>query len=247
MNQEKIGKFIALMRREQNLTQKQLAEKIGVSDKTVSKWETGRSMPDNGVLLDLCLILHISVNELLSGECFPKEHYVNRAEENMLELVKKNELQRQKGNWSIFGTILGLSLLGLACFGIIFATGGMGAIFQFIDLPSMLFVIGIPLLVLVGSGTFRDFVLCFPIVYGRIECNKETVSDAWIAMKTVLCTIPLAGVFACVVSAITIMQIDGAPGALVANLAVALLSLFYSVIFEILLIPTAVRLRKEKE
>lgn len=76
LNQEKTGKFMAEMRRQQNLTQRQLAEQVGVSDKTVSKWETGRSMPDNAILLDVCLILNISVNELLSGEKFSELYLV---------------------------------------------------------------------------------------------------------------------------------------------------------------------------
>lgn len=68
MDQVKIGKFIATIRKENNITQKQLAEKLGVSDKAVSKWECGKSMPDNGLLLNLCKELNINVNELLSGE-----------------------------------------------------------------------------------------------------------------------------------------------------------------------------------
>ena len=91
LNQEKTGRFMAEMRRQQNLTQRQLAEQIGVSDKTVSKWETGRSMPDNAILLDVCLLLNISVNELLSGEKFTEENYVDKAEETMIELVKETE------------------------------------------------------------------------------------------------------------------------------------------------------------
>ena len=98
LNQEKTGKFIAEMRRQQNLTQRQLAERVGVSDKTVSKWETGRSMPDNSILLDVCLILNVSVNELLSGEKLAEEYYVDKAEVNMVELVEECEYHRKKGN-----------------------------------------------------------------------------------------------------------------------------------------------------
>ena len=68
MDQIKIGKFIAEMRKEQNMTQKQLAELLNISDKTISKWECGKGMPDNSILLELCEALHINVNELLSGE-----------------------------------------------------------------------------------------------------------------------------------------------------------------------------------
>ena len=68
MNQHNIGKFIASKRREQNLTQEQLAKKIGVSNKTVSKWETGKTMPDYSIVELLCQVLHISVAELIAGK-----------------------------------------------------------------------------------------------------------------------------------------------------------------------------------
>ena len=68
MNQHNIGKFIASKQREQNLTQEQLAEKIGVSNKTVSKWETGKTMPDYSIVELLCQVLHISVAELIAGK-----------------------------------------------------------------------------------------------------------------------------------------------------------------------------------
>ncbi|MDY6356798.1 MAG: helix-turn-helix transcriptional regulator, partial [Catonella sp.] len=68
MDQIKIGKFIAFCRKEQGMTQAVLAEKLGISDRAISKWETGKSMPDSGIMLDLCELLKINVNELLSGE-----------------------------------------------------------------------------------------------------------------------------------------------------------------------------------
>ena len=68
MNQTEIGKFIARCRKEKGLTQTQLAEKLSITDRAVSKWETGRSMPDSSIMLKLCEILGVTVNELLSGE-----------------------------------------------------------------------------------------------------------------------------------------------------------------------------------
>lgn len=68
MNQTETGKFIARCRKEQNLTQAQLAEKLNITDRAVSKWETGKCMPDSSIMLELCGILGITVNELLSGE-----------------------------------------------------------------------------------------------------------------------------------------------------------------------------------
>ena len=89
MNQEKIGKFIAKRRKDKNITQEQLAEKLGVTNKSVSRWENGVNMPDYSLLKDLCSELDISVNELLSGEKIKENDYMNKAEENFIMLKKK--------------------------------------------------------------------------------------------------------------------------------------------------------------
>ena len=91
MDQIKIGKFIAACRKEQGMTQAALAEKLGISDRAVSKWETGKSMPDSGIMLELCSFLGIIVNELLSGEKIMTEVYDKRAEENLLEMRRQVE------------------------------------------------------------------------------------------------------------------------------------------------------------
>ena len=90
MNQLKIGKFISSCRKEQGMTQADLAEKLGISDRAVSKWETGKSMPDTGIMLELCELLKINVNELLSGERI-MDNYDKRAEENLLEMRRQVE------------------------------------------------------------------------------------------------------------------------------------------------------------
>lgn len=96
MDQIKIGKFIASCRKEQGMTQAVLAEKLGISDRAVSKWETGKSMPDSGIMLELCELLNINVNELLSGERIMAESYDKRSEENLLEMRRQvDEKNRQ--------------------------------------------------------------------------------------------------------------------------------------------------------
>ena len=90
MDQFKIGKFISSCRKEQGMTQADLAEKLGISDRAVSKWETGKSMPDTGIMLELCELLKINVNELLSGERI-MDNYDKRAEENLLEMRRQVE------------------------------------------------------------------------------------------------------------------------------------------------------------
>jgi transcriptional regulator with XRE-family HTH domain len=89
MNQEKIGNFIAKCRKNKKLTQEQLAEKLGVTSKSISRWENGNTMPDYALLKDLCNELEINVNEFLSGEKIKESDYMNKAEENFIYLKKK--------------------------------------------------------------------------------------------------------------------------------------------------------------
>ena len=91
MNQTEIGKFIANCRKEKKLTQAQLAEKLNITDRAVSKWETGKSMPDSSIMLELCEILGITVNELLSGEEIDMESFEEKADENLIALKRKDE------------------------------------------------------------------------------------------------------------------------------------------------------------
>lgn len=91
MDQVKIGKFIAECRKKQNLTQMQLAEKLNITDRAISKWENGKAMPDSSIMLDLCNELKISVNELLSGEVIEMINYNEKVEQNLLEMIKEKE------------------------------------------------------------------------------------------------------------------------------------------------------------
>ena len=91
MDQVKIGRFIADRRKKANLTQMQLAEKLNITNRAVSKWETGKAMPDTSIMLDLCDILEISVNDLLSGEVVSVESYNKKLEQNLFEMVQQKE------------------------------------------------------------------------------------------------------------------------------------------------------------
>lgn len=91
MNQADTGKFIADCRKEKGLTQAQLAERLGITDRAVSKWETGKCMPDSSIMLELCQILDISVNELLSGERIKMDTYAEKVDQNLIELKRRDE------------------------------------------------------------------------------------------------------------------------------------------------------------
>ncbi len=91
MDQIKIGKFIAECRKKESLTQMQLAEKLNITDRAVSKWERGKSLPDSAIMLELCGILKITVNDLLSGEVIMVDNYNKEMENKLLEMVKQKE------------------------------------------------------------------------------------------------------------------------------------------------------------
>lgn len=116
MDQIKIGKFIAFCRKEQGMTQAVLAEKLGISDRAVSKWETGKSMPDSGIMLELCELLKINVNELLSGEHITMEDYNAKSEEVILGLKSENEkyakrLLRSEAYIVVVGVVASLAMI----------------------------------------------------------------------------------------------------------------------------------------
>lgn len=116
MDQVKIGKFIAECRKEKHLTQLQLAERLGVSDRAVSKWETGRSMPDSSIMLELCDEIGINMNELFSGRRINMENYKEIAENNLLQM-KRSEEQNNKSMLRlevVIGTLATVSFLTLA-------------------------------------------------------------------------------------------------------------------------------------
>lgn len=159
MDQIKIGRFIAERRKLKNLTQAQLAEKLNITDRAVSKWENGRSLPDSSIMLELCEILEITVNELLSGEAdFMKE---NNNEEILIEMVRqKEEADRQL----LFIEIV----VGVVCVAIMFALA-MVASFASIEewLRITLIIVGfLPLVILV------PFMIRIEQVAGYYECGK---------------------------------------------------------------------------
>ena len=121
MNQTTIGSYIAQKRRAQNLTQEQLAEKLGVSNKTISKWENGKCMPDYSIIQTLCKALHVTLPELMDGEDAADSSVRIYDDAQILDLLRRTqELERQKG--ILYGLVL--IILGIACGAMSKTTGG---------------------------------------------------------------------------------------------------------------------------
>ena len=161
MKQEKVDKFIAQCRKSKNLTQFQLAERLNITDRAISKWETGKGMPDSSIMLELCDELDISVNELLSGEKIKKNNYNEKLEQNLMEMIKQKEESDKKllTMEIVMGTITVIMYLVIVL------------IASFAKMQDWVRV-----LIIIISTTFV-FIVCFLLVQieqvaGYYECQK---------------------------------------------------------------------------
>lgn len=164
MDQIKIGRFIAERRKEKKLTQAQLAEKLGITDRAVSKWETGKSLPDASIMLELCRELGITVNDLLCGEVVSMTNYDEKAEKTMLELVKEKEKADKR--------LLTMEIvIGLVSVAFLFAMIGIGTVFMTTGAQQWIFWL------LFGIG-MAQFIVCMMFalkieqVAGYYECRE---------------------------------------------------------------------------
>ena len=141
MDQIRIGKFIAESRKAKGLTQRQLADTLSISDKTISKWECGKGLPEVSLMLPLCAALDITVNDLLSGEKVSTADYQEKAEGNMINLMKENEENKKRMALSIITGII-----------TIIAVCALIVIVSLIDLPAPVRIILIVFSIAVGAA-----------------------------------------------------------------------------------------------
>lgn len=148
MDQIKIGKFIAECRKKNNLTQMQLAEKLNITDRAISKWENGKGMPDSSIMLDLCNELKISVNELLSGEVLEMNSYNKKLEQNLIDIVK----QKEESDKRILTMEIAMGVASIIIFLILVMTASLIEIQDWVRLliiiPSTIFIFIVCLLLL---------------------------------------------------------------------------------------------------
>ncbi len=160
MNQEKIGKFIANLRKQKNMTQEQLAERLNVSSKSVSRWECGKCFPDVSLLPELCDLLNISLNELLSGKKIETENYREKAEENIikiLENIRTND-NSEKIRRMIFGVLV--TVIGLI-FTVLFLINAQQHPWLYNDIDGLLGS-------LLGTETLIPFIISIISLFGGL-------------------------------------------------------------------------------
>ena len=175
MNQEKIGKFIARLRKEKKMTQSDLAEKLGVSDKSVGNWENGRNMPDLSLFKPLCDELDISINDLMSGEIISKDKYQEKFEENIVNTIDYSTKKINKYNniigliLIIFGLFISMSAVMMiksesswssiySVLGIIIFTIGISKILSKVKLIKRLILITIIFICSISILKFTDYI-----------------------------------------------------------------------------------------
>ena len=161
MDQVKIGRFIAECRKKNDLTQMQLAEKLNITDRAISKWENGKAMPDSSIMLALCKELKISVNDLLSGEVVTMDNYNKEMEKNLLDMARQKEESDKK---LLFAEIF----IGVITVAIMLALAAVASLVEMEDyLRILLIVVGlVPVLVAC------PFMLKIEQIAGYYQCAK---------------------------------------------------------------------------
>lgn len=252
MNQEKIGAFIADLRKKQGMSQKQLAEAVGVTDKSVSKWETGRSLPEISKMESLCGVLHININELLSGERLSEAVYPQKAEENMMDLIHESEAKAAQTNSAGIIVMIMLSLLPIA-FSVLYGResyfNGSLSVLVWIDPPTITAMAAVTVLYLIGTKTAGAFWRAFVIVSSKQNYDSAKIHASSIAVKMVQgswliigALISISGYMSTALGAVDVHNGQDRYAMLTLNFALASLGIIYGLIGYLLLMPIKAKL-----
>lgn len=249
MDQTKTGKFIAEMRKTQGLTQKQLAERLSVTDKTVSKWETGYRLPDASILLELSAVLRVDINELLAGEKFQSnefssEEYIQKTENNIVGLVSELNVIHQKSRSRSIGIIAGVIFVSLSFLYLFAFSLRKGRIIDIFDLPTLFYLLGLKIIILSISGCFHDYLNGWKSCLPQKELSKEDLEPAIQAVEyagaltiTLGCLISFLGFF-------SLMNYMKEPGLLWPSLAQSVLALLYTAIEKTVYVIMVFRMKR---
>lgn len=243
MDQIKIGKFIAELRKQQGMTQKSMADRLGISDKTISKWENGKGLPEYTLLLPLCELLEITVNELLSGERLLADDYNNKAEENIIHLFRESEEAEKNSRRSNLVSIIGTLALSIFLISALIILVDFDKVWIYlIDFPSLILVLGIVLLELVSTRSMRAFLNAFRIVFRKSAADEEEIRISLQAVRLAGTSAVLGGGLCSITAIVVILHVILDLALVGPNLAVAVLTIFNSIFLVLLLLPIKNRL-----
>lgn len=255
MDQVKIGSFIAQIRKEEGMTQKELAGAIGVSDKTVSKWECGNGMPELSMLMPLCELLKINVNELLSGERLSHDNYSRKAEENIINLMQEKEESKNQLKRSIWSTLFMFILTVLTVYVVISYTlylsmgvplkEGYGYLYQF---PDAVLILAAAVLTLSAVRLWKPFFRSFGIFFGHKEYSFCHVEESVIALRLVGNVCMVTGILISILDMIIILwnvnllRMEIELQDIIITFAIALVGCVYGLAVKLLMLPLQSRL-----
>lgn len=244
MENTKIGKFIAQQRKDKQMTQKQLGEALGISDKTISKWECGNGLPDISMIIPLCRLLGINVNELLSGEHLTQDTYPGKAEENMMNLMKDSEKHKKENKRGILACIAWILVFGIFVISLSeITTYGVHAGY-YLDGYGIVAMTFILIFSLYFAKDLKNFGNAFVFLFHKAE-NLQKLEDAIAAVslaeKSLLCSGAFCSVF--YIICLLWMDVDNIP-VFTANLGLALDTLLYGIFGVMVLTPVKGRLKK---
>ena len=244
MDQAKSGRFIAEKRKEKGMTQKELAKQLGIGDKAVSKWECGRGMPDNAMMLPLCDLLGITVNELLMGEDLSKNDYNESSKNIILTLMKEKESLKKKNKknllscgMAILFTILLILLMDMPI-QIRHNWVYFFDPFSFLMDPILVFVM------LLVTGNVTSFFQSFLIIRNR-DVDRNRLFSSLMAVKLAMASFLLGGAMFTIFDTIFVLgTMTKEPGK---GVAFTLLTMLYGMLFALFLLPLKVKLESKWE
>lgn len=251
MDQEKIGRFIAERRKKLGLTQKQLAEPLNVTDKTVSKWETGVRLPDAAMLPELSSVLQTDINELLAGEAFlaggpSPEEYAQKAQHNLVGLVGELDEMGKRGRSQAIGTAAGILLAGAALVYLLLFSLRAGRVMDLVDLPTLLYLLGLKFAILSITGWFHDYLnawkACLP---GRRPTGKGLGLSRRAIKYAGALTVSLGSLLA-LLGLFSLLNYADGPGIAGPSLTQVLPALLYTVIIKTAYTVLAFKLEREE-
>lgn len=243
MDQVKIGRFIAQKRKELGLTQRELAEKLGIGDKAVSKWECGRGMPDNSIMVPLCNLLGINVNELLSGESLSENNYNEKAEDIIMTLIQEKEtLVKKDKKYNIISGIGFILLIFILLAMVVVPVGLLDVLSYLFDgITSAVMNLLIISVILMASKKSKDFFRAFALAR-RNENDADELLASLLAVKLAIASSLMGGGLIATLEAVFALHMMASPSVIGPYIARFLLSLFYGILFAILLLPLKMRL-----
>lgn len=244
MDQAKTGRFIAEKRKEKGMTQKELAKQLGIGDKAISKWECGRGMPDNSIMLPLCSILGINVNELLMGESLSEKDCNKSSENIILTLIEEKESLKKKNKKNLFSCILAILSAAILFFITIMPIQGWHNWVYFYDPVTLVMDPVLVLLMLLVTGNVKAFFQSFLLIRKK-DASADRLFSSLQAIKLAIASFLLGGGLFTLLDTIFILRTMAKnPGK---GISATLLAMFYGTLSALLLLPVKYKLESELE